>query len=257
MNLEALFTLHCGLPREGPGNDDTTQEAIRRLPASLREKGAALRVFDMGCGPGKQTLVLARTLQATIAAVDFHQPYLDQLRQSAEQAGLSHLIETRCALMENLGEPPGSVDLIWAEGSIYIIGFAKGLELWRELLRDDGAVVASELTWLTENVSGSVPDEARAFWQEAYPPMTTIQGNIANAASVGYEVFDHLILPRYAWWDEYMSPLSDRSAQLRKTATDPELIAVLDEQDRETDIVRRFGDYFGYVFYLMKKAVRS
>ena len=156
MDLEALFTLHSGIPREGPGSDEATREAIRRLPPLPSRP----RVFDLGCGLGKQTLVLARHFRTPIIAVDFHGPYLDQLRHSAEAEGLSDLIDTRLGRMEELEEQPGSVDLIWIEGAIYIIGFAAGLGLWRPLLRDDGFLVASEATRLTDDP----PAEAQTFW---------------------------------------------------------------------------------------------
>ena len=34
--------------------------------------------------------------------------------------------------------PEGSFDLIWSEGAIYNVGFRRGLELWRPLLRPRG-----------------------------------------------------------------------------------------------------------------------
>ncbi|MBU1742495.1 MAG: class I SAM-dependent methyltransferase, partial [Proteobacteria bacterium] len=70
MNWEAFFTLHQDIPREGPGSDTATRQAINRLPA-LPEKPA---VLDLGCGPGKQTLVLAWELGVPVIAIDFHQP---------------------------------------------------------------------------------------------------------------------------------------------------------------------------------------
>ncbi|MHC4698125.1 MAG: class I SAM-dependent methyltransferase, partial [Planctomycetota bacterium] len=109
MDMEALFTLHSDIPREGPGSDEATREAIRRLPPLPSQP----RILDLGCGPGKQTLVLARHFRTPIIAVDFHAPYLDCLRQSAEAEGLSDLVITRLGRMEELEERPGSVDLIW------------------------------------------------------------------------------------------------------------------------------------------------
>ncbi len=246
MDLEALFALHRDIPREGPGSDEATREAIRRLPPLPSEP----RVLDLGCGPGKQTLVLARHFQTPIIAVDFHAPFLDRLRQAAEAEGLSDLIVTRLGRMEELEEPPGSVDLIWIEGAIYIVGFAEGLRLWRRLLRDDGLLVASEATRLTDDP----PAEARAFWHEEYPAVTTVDGNIRIANECGYEVFDHFTLPQSAWWDEYYTPLKERIARLRhESDTHPALVRVLDDTEREMAICERYGDSFGYVLYLMRK----
>lgn len=256
MDLDALFRLHRDLPREGPGSDGATAEAIRRLkrqwnPVDRLRFAGGPRVLDVGCGPGRQTLVLAATFQTPVVAIDFHEPYLEQLRNSAEAAGLRRWVTTCRAGMESLSYTPGSVDLIWAEGSIYIIGFATGLSLWRPLLREGGFVVASELTWFT----AQPPAEAKAFWAQGYPQMTDVAGNIKHAAAVGFEVFDHFTLPQSAWWDEYLTPLSERIARLRVDGADGELLQVIEEQEQETDIVRRYGDHFGYVFYLMRKTI--
>ena len=249
MDMEALFTLHQGIPREGPGSDEATRKAIRRLPP-MQLLAPEPRILDLGCGPGKQTLVLARHFRTPIIAVDFHAAFLDCLRRSAEAEGLGDLVITRHGLMEELEEEPGSVDLIWIEGAIFIVGFAEGLRMWRPLLGDGGLLVASEAVWLTDDP----PAEVKAFWDAEYPAMTTIEGNIKTAGECGYEVFDHFTLPRSAWWDEYYTPLAERVAKLRPEAeTNPALAEFLDETEREMDMSVRYGDSYGYAFLLMKK----
>ncbi|ADO70164.1 class I SAM-dependent methyltransferase [Stigmatella aurantiaca] len=79
MSLEALFHLFNGLPRQGPGQDASTREALHRLP----RQPEAPRVLDLGCGTGKQTLVLAQELKVPILAVDSHAPFLSQLEAEA------------------------------------------------------------------------------------------------------------------------------------------------------------------------------
>lgn len=254
MDMDAFFQLHRDLPREGPGSDPATAEAVRRLkgqwnPVDRLRFTRGPVVLDVGCGPGRQTLVLAREFQTPIVAIDFYEPYLRQLRTSAESAGLGHLVTSCRAGMESLSHGPGSVDLIWAEGSIYIIGFATGLSLSRPLLREGGFVVASELTWLSDDP----PPEVKAFWDQGYPHMTNVAGNIRNAAAVGFEVFEHFVLPQAAWWDEYLTPLGERAARLKAAGPDAELLSVIEEQEAETEMVRRYGNHFGYVFYLMRK----
>lgn len=254
MNMDAFFELHKDLPREGPGSDAATAEALRRLkrqwnPVDRARFAGPATVLDVGCGPGRQSIVLARELGLPVTAIDFHEPFLEQLRVSSRAAGVEHLVRPSRAGMESLQFAPDSVDLIWAEGSIYIIGFATGLSLWRPLLREGGFVVASELTWLSDDPS----PEARTYWEQGYPPMTNVVGNIRNAAAVGFEVFDHFVLPREAWWDDYLTPLSERAARLKAATQDPEMLRVIEEQEQETEVCRRYGESFGYVFYLMRK----
>ncbi|WP_163993590.1 class I SAM-dependent methyltransferase [Pyxidicoccus caerfyrddinensis] len=66
MNLEAFFTLYNDLPQFGPGSVACTLEALKRLPTLP----PAPRVVDVGCGSGRQTLVLAEALLTRILAVD-------------------------------------------------------------------------------------------------------------------------------------------------------------------------------------------
>ena len=246
MDFEAFFALHCDLPREGPGTDEATREAIRRLPPLP----PCPRILDLGCGPGRQTLVLARELNVSVTAVDLHEPFLLQLQKAAAAEGLSDRIVIRQEDMGSLADPPLSIDLIWSEGAIYNLGFANGLRTLRSLLRNGGFLVASEATWLQENP----PAEVAEFWQQEYPAMTAIDTNIKTATEAGFEVFDYFILPR-SGWEEYYQPLRERIEILRpQAANDPALARVLAEHDREISICDRFGDSFGYVFYMMRKA---
>lgn len=250
MNLKAFFTLYSDLPREGPGSDVSTLKAIKRLPA-LPESP---RVLDLGCGPGRQTLVLARTLKVPIVAIDIHRPFLDQLTMAAAQAGLADYVRTRRISMDALDYPAESIDLIWSEGAAYIIGVSRALQLWRPLLRPGGLLAFTEATWLTDNP----PAEAAAFWESAYPDITTRAGNLHKAEAEKYEVIDTFTLPAEDWWAEYYAPLQKRIRALRSEAAAwPELAAVIADTEEEINMFARFGDSYGYVFYILRKPANS
>jgi SAM-dependent methyltransferase len=240
-----MFRLFEGLPRQGPGSDACTREALRRLGALP----AAPRVLDLGCGSGRSTLVLAQTLRTKVVAVDNHQPFLDQLQAAARQRNLSHLIETRCEGMATPGMPSGSVDLLWSEGAIYFLGFEHGLCLWRPLLAPGGCVAVSECSWLT----GNPPAEAAAYFGAGYPGMAGIAENLERARAAGFEVVDHFTLPPAAWWDEYYAPLARRITELAPEA-DPELAEIISETRQEIELYRRHHDSYGYVFYLLRQS---
>jgi SAM-dependent methyltransferase len=237
-----FFVVHQGLPREGPGSDEATREALRRLPPLP----SSPRVLDLGCGPGAQTLVLARELGTRVVAVDLHRPFLDQLERSAREAGLAERVELRCEDIGALGDPPSSVDLIWCESAIFVLGFVEGLRRWKPLLRAGGLMVVTEAVWLVDDP----PEEAIAHWREY--PITRAEQNVRLAEAEGLRVIDTFLLGAEAWW-EYYRPLRRRVQALRRGAVDPALAQVLDETEREIAGFERHGDAFGYQFFLMEK----
>jgi ubiquinone/menaquinone biosynthesis C-methylase UbiE len=76
-----FWEIHSGLPREGPGDN----ASIRRAFLMAAELPAAPRILDVGCGPGMQTLELAKISGGQITAVDIHQPFLDELQRRARR----------------------------------------------------------------------------------------------------------------------------------------------------------------------------
>ncbi len=242
--MKAFFTLYDDLPRYGPGSDACTREALKRLPALPPSP----RVLDLGCGTGRQTLVLAEALRTRILAVDLHRPYLDVLERDARARGLDTLVEPRQADMGALDVPEGSVDLLWSEGAIYHLGFGPGLRRWRPLLARQGLAAVTECTWLTD----SRPAEAARFWAEGYPTMGTTAHNRATAGAEGSTAHDTFTLPPSAWWEDYYAPLLQRVERLRPTA-DAELREVIAATEQEVDLYRRHGDTYGYVFYLLRR----
>lgn len=246
MSLRAFFQLHAGLARQAPGSDDATRDALRRLgplPASPR-------VIDLGCGPGRATLVLARELAAVVDAVDLHAPFLDQLARDAAAAGLADRVRPRVADFGALDDPPGTYDLIWSEGAVYHLGFAAGLQRWRPLLRPRGLLALTELTWRIDQQGR--PAEAVAFWSAAYPAMTSVAANLAAAAASGFAPIDQFALPASAW-AAYYDPLLARADALAAPARhDPELADAIAGTRREAELWRRCGDSYDYVFYLLR-----
>ncbi|MEJ2636555.1 MAG: class I SAM-dependent methyltransferase, partial [Calditrichia bacterium] len=81
--MELFFEIHSDLPRQGPGNFESTQKAFTLLKGIPPEP----LILDMGCGPGMQTLALARLSGGTVTAVDNHQPFLDELENRARRKG--------------------------------------------------------------------------------------------------------------------------------------------------------------------------
>ena len=125
--MEIFFEIHRDLPREAPGSDACTARALSMIPALPDDP----RILDIGCGPGAQTLVLARQTGGRVTAIDTHQPFLDDLARRAERAGLTSRVHPQLGDMTALDFEEASFDVIWSEGAIYIMGLREGLTAWR------------------------------------------------------------------------------------------------------------------------------
>ncbi len=241
-----LFTLFEGLDRQGPGSDACTTLMFDRLSPAENAM-----VLDIGCGAGGQTLALARRCgTCTITAVDIHQPYLDSLRQRAERTGSGDRITTLCASMDDLPLAPESFDIIWAEGSIFVIGFEKGLRYWKQFLRPGGSMALTELVWFTDRPS----EEAASFMQEAYPPMTTVPGCERVIREAGYRVVGSFRFPDEVWWKDYYDPLERKIPEMEdQAAGDPDALAILDMTRKEIALFRQYSCQYGYQAFLLRK----
>jgi len=240
---QVFFELHSDLPREGPGDNDSTAKVFSLLP----EVPLQPAMLDVGCGPGMQTLQLARLTKGPITAVDMHEPYLDQLKAALKEAQLSDRVTPMQADMQDLPFAAESFDVIWSEGAAYIMGFGRALRNWRSLLTPKGSLVISEITWIRSDA----PNPVVKFWQNEYPHMQGVEENIRLLTTMGYRSIAHFLLPADAWWTHYYTPLEQRINRLRSHYADnPDALQVLESHQEEMDLFRRYSDYYGYVFYV-------
>ncbi len=248
-DAEAIFyEAFDGLERLAPGSEASTLKALGLVRSRMEPK----RILDIGCGAGAQTMTLARNTRAELVAIDSHAPYLRTLEARAGKAGFSDRVCGVEASMLALGDKfsAASFDLLWAEGSIYVIGFDRGLALWRGLLREGGMLACTELSWLTASPS----EAARGFWGEGYPSMRGVQANIDAAKAAGFECIAHFPLPENDWIDAYYGPLGARVSELRvKYAGDATASGVLDMIQAEIDLYQKAGHDYGYVFYVLRR----
>ncbi len=244
-DMSIFFDIHKDLPRQGPGSDASTRRAFEMIP----DLPLSPRILDIGCGPGMQTLELARISGGHITATDIHQPFLDQLAESVRAEGLSDRIEIINASMFDLPFEDESFDLIWCEGAIFFIGVPEGLKQWKRLLKPGGFLAFTESAWIRPDP----PKEVRDFWQ-IYPALTDIAGNLEIIRDAGYESIGHFVLPASDWWDHYYVLVEKRMPEMRaKYAGDASAQPTLDFTDLEIDIHRKYSDWYSYVFFVLRK----
>lgn len=239
--MQVFFQVFEGMKRQGPGNDAITRSLLQKV-MSLH---APQRILDMGCGKGASALVLARETQAQVVALDNHQPFVDALQQAVAAEGLAQ-ISTILGSMDEPDKIPGTFDLIWSEGSAYIIGYERALKLWQPLLTETGYLFVSDLVQLDDELA----PEARTFLEQQGVILEHTEDRIQQAKTLGYQVLDSLAMPQQGWLDYY----TDMEQQIERL--EPEVgkdHPALSSLRQEIDIYRRFGHQYGYVCLLMQK----
>lgn len=223
----------------GPGSNSDTEKALSLLPKEVNN------ILDIGCGKGLATQVLAEHSAATITAVDNEQSALDRLMQRFEQIGISHRLETVNASMMELPFSKQSFDLIWAEGSAYIMGIENAVTKWKSLLQKQGYLMVSDMVWRTDTPS----KESKDLWNQEYPDIQSVKTRIEQMKKAGYSIVDHFSQSEQAWLN-YYSPLERRLNQL-----EPEMssLAAFKDIKNEVDVCTRFAHEFGYHMFILEK----
>jgi cyclopropane fatty-acyl-phospholipid synthase-like methyltransferase len=227
-----------------PSDDSFSLYVLHSLPKHRFEV-----VVDAGCGAGRQTMVLAGELGTPIQAVDSYQPFLNRLKRRAKERGIAHLVRTHCMDMKDIPSVFPNIDLLWAEGAAYNIGFANALITWAQAIKPDGFAVVSELCWLREEI----PEPVREFFRSGYPEMQSVPQNIEMAEEAGYEIFNIYTLPQEAWVEDYYDILEPRAKSL-VNHSDPAVRDFVVETLKEIETFRISEDSYGYVFYVLQRS---
>lgn len=246
-DLLLLLDLHRDGLRQGPGGDYETRFAVA---LSGLKRAANLKIADIGCGTGASTLVLAGELDAHVTAVDFVPEFLARLDDAASHAGVADRITTLPASMEALPFAEAAYDAIWSEGAIYNMGFAAGIEAWRDYLKPNGILAVSELTWLTDRR----PAELQAHWEREYPEADTAAGKMAVLEHLGFSPVGYFPLPERCWLDNYYRPMRQRFPTfLDRHENSDAAQAIVAAEEHEISLYERYKAFVSYGFYIARK----
>lgn len=243
--LELIFDLHLDGHRQGPGSKDITLKAFSLTGLSKENN---LKILDIGCGTGAQTIDLAQHTHASITALDFSAEFLGELKNRAKLLQLSDRIQCVESSMTELPFEKESFDLIWSEGAIYSMGFEKGIQYWKQFLKPNGVLAVSEITWTKMNP----PAELVEYWNQAYSEMDFISNKIQLLEHCGYSPLAHLVLPENCWMEEYYHPMLQRfDAFMERNGKEAELLVQIEKD--EIDFYQKYKDFYSYGFFIAKK----
>jgi len=201
-----------------------TRKAFRMLPQMDRP-----RILDIGCGAGIPTLELARLSQGEIIGIDIDQPALDEFNRKIKRAGLTNRIRAVNCSMFDMDFPDESFDIVWSEGSIYAIGFERGLREWKRFLKPGGLIVVHD-------EQGNVEEKLKKIF------------------NCGYDLLDYFMLSKEIWWAEYFAPLEKWIAESGTRYTDdPKILEELHQAQVELDMFNRNPERNSSIYFVMKK----
>lgn len=247
---EVFYQIFEALPRQGPGDEKSTKRAFQKLTGLP----AHPEILDIGCGTGRQTLVLAKITSANITALDNHAPFIEKLKRNARRAGCADRIRCVVGDMNSMNLPKGSFDVIWCEGAAFVMGFSNALKAWRPLLRPRGYIAVSELVWFKQKA----PQEIEDFFTREYPDMKYYENIFPLIESAGYKMVNYFPLPGKSWWTHYYTPMEKKLAEMRrKYQGNKKAQAIFDSLQLEIDMHRKYSEYYGYGFYIMKRLAKE
>ena len=245
--LDLLVDLDKRQWRQGPGGEAETQQAIDLAGLNALER---MKIADIGCGTGASTLQLAQSLQTEVTAVDFLPEFIDILMTRAADAGVSERISTLVCTMEQLPFADESLDVIWSEGAIYNMGFERGVNEWRRFLKPGGALVVSEITWMTD----TRPTVLQDHWTAAYPEIDTASSKIGVLERSGYTPVGYFTLPENCWRENYYAPLLAELPAFEARHAGSELAGVIADGEREeATLYDKYKAYYSYGVYVARK----
>jgi ubiquinone/menaquinone biosynthesis C-methylase UbiE len=201
-----------------------TRKAFLMIP-----KTDSPNILDVGCGSGISTVELARLSRGKVIGIDIDQPALDKFTNRINALGLTGSVQALNCSMSEMNFPDDSYDIIWSEGSIYAIGFEKGLREWKRFLKSGGYMV--------------VHDERG-----------NIDEKLQHISGCGYELINYFVLDKEVWRTEYFAPLEELITEtLKGHLDDSKILEGIRQAQWELDMFKRYPERNNSVCFVIKK----
>jgi ubiquinone/menaquinone biosynthesis C-methylase UbiE len=201
-----------------------TRKAFKLLP-----KCENLHILDVGCGSGVPTIELAKISNGHVIGTDIDVTSLNLLRRKIKETGLNNRVSVIKDSILTMDFPEESFDIIWAEGSIFVIGFENSIKKWHQFLKPNGFLV--------------IHDENKDKTKK-----------LGLITKYGYTLIAQFELSDNLWWLEYFTPLEQLVQEFRhKYPNDSELSNELNKDQVEIDKCKSNSTVTSSFFVIMQK----
>ena len=201
-----------------------TRNAFKLLPKCKNP-----HILDIGCGTGVPTIELATISDGHVIGIDIDVTSLNLLQRKIKETGLNNRVSVIKNSILTMDFPEESFDIIWAEGSIYVIGFENSIKKWRRFLKPNGFLV--------------IHDENKDKNKK-----------LGLITKYGYTLIAQFKISKNLWWREYFTPLEQLIKEFRNNyPSDSELINELNKDQIEIDKCKSNSMVISSFFVIMQK----
>jgi len=201
-----------------------TRKAFKMLPKCKNP-----HILDVGCGTGVPTIELAKISDGHVIGIDIDVISLNLFQRKIKETGLNNRVSVIKGSMLTMDFPEESFDIIWAEGSIFVIGFENSLKKWRRFLKPNGFLV--------------IHDENKDKTKK-----------LGLITKYGYTLINQFEISDNLMWREYFIPLERLIQEFRnKYPNDSELSNELNKDQVEIDKCKSNSTVTSSFFVIMQK----